>query len=207
MSAKIITISQQKGGAGKSTIAVHLAVGLCKKNLKVGLVDIDPQMSSSIWHEEREKNREKQYITLGFTRASGIRLAGEINALKLRFDYIIIDCPPHTESDAKSAIRLADLVLIPMQPSPTDLWATSSTLDYAILEQKKVKILLNRYNPSTKLINKLDVPKKYLLNTTIGNRVGFASSMLSGGTIVETDPSSIGAQEVENLVSEILALL
>lgn len=140
--AKIITIAQQKGGAGKSTIAAHLAIALNQKNNKVAIIDIDPQASLTMWFKMREELFGEGYAGLGFANSSGLRVGTEINNFKLLHDYIIIDCPPHTETEAKSAIRAADLVLVPMQPSPTDLWATSKTTDFAFGENKNTKIIL-----------------------------------------------------------------
>ncbi|MDX1923759.1 MAG: ParA family partition ATPase [Rickettsiaceae bacterium] len=207
MTAKIITISQQKGGAGKSTIAVHLAVALLLQNKKVALIDIDAQSSSSMWIQERRKNEIKANSDISFSSCSGMRLSSEINRLRLLHDYIIVDCPPHTETEAKSAIRSADLVLIPMQPSPTDLWATYKTLEYAVSENKNTKIVLNRFTPGSKISKTLEMPEEYILRSTIGNRVGFALSMNTGLTILETDPNSAGAKEIRGLASELLSSL
>lgn len=205
--AKIITISQQKGGAGKSTIAAHLSIALKQKNNKVAIIDIDPQGSTSMWHNIREELFGKDYTGLTFASCSGIRLGNEIASLKLQNDYVIIDCPPHTDTESKTAIRAADLVLVPMQPSPTDLWATGKTLEYADAEKKLVKVLLNRYSPNMKIAKNLNFPEAYLLRTYLGNRVGFASSMAHGKTILETEPSSQASQEVKELINEILAIL
>ncbi|NDB82697.1 MAG: ParA family protein [Alphaproteobacteria bacterium] len=207
MTAKIITISQQKGGSGKSTIATHLAVALWQRNSKVVIIDIDPQGSSTMWYHIREREYGAGYCGIKFASCSGIRISSEIGRLKLTNDFIIIDCPPHTDTDAKAAIRASDLVLVPMQPSPTDLWATHSTLEYTKEVGKNAKILLNRYVPSSKILKNLNVPGEYLLETTIGNRVGFASSMNIGKTILEAEPLSPGAKEIGALASEILTLL
>lgn len=205
--AKIITISQQKGGSGKSTIATHLAIALKQQNNKVTLVDIDPQASSTMWFKKREEYYGQGYAGIGFSSCSGIRIGNEVSKLKLLNDYIIIDCPPHTDSESKNAIRLSDFVLIPMQASPTDLWATKKTLDFARDEKKTFGILLNRFSPNMKLAKNLELPEEYILKNHVGNRVGFASSMLNGKTILESEPSSQGAQEVKMFVNEILDIL
>lgn len=205
--AKIITISQQKGGSGKSTIAIHLAIALKQMNNKVTLIDIDPQASTTMWFEKREEYFGKGYAGLGFVSCSGIRVGNEISKIKLLNDYIIIDCPPHNDSESKAAIRASDFVLIPMQASPTDLWATEKTLNFAKDENKKLGIILNRFVPNIKLTKNLNLPQEYILKTFLGNRIGFASSLLRGKTILETEPSSTGSQEVKSLVKEILDLL
>lgn len=205
--AKIITVSQQKGGAGKSTIATHIAIALKQRNNKVALIDIDPQGSTTMWHQLREEHFGKGYTGLAFSACSGIRVHNEISNFRLVYDFIIIDSPPHTDSEAKTAIRAADLVLVPMQPSPTDLWATSKTLEYAEKEGKETKIVLNRYSPNMKIAKNLDLPFSHILKSYIGNRVGFASSMYGGKTILETEPSSSGSIEIKALVDEILAIM
>ncbi|MDX1917046.1 MAG: ParA family protein [Rickettsiaceae bacterium] len=207
MTAKIITVSQQKGGSGKSTIAVHLAVALWQKNSKVAIIDIDPQGSSTMWYSIREKKFGKGYCGISFSSCSGIRISSEISKLKLLNDFIIIDCAPHTDTDSKSAIRASDLVLVPMQPSPTDLWATYKTLDYTKEAGKNTKKVLNRYNSGSKILKNLDLPKEFLLNTKIGNRVSFASSMNIGKTILETEAMSSGSCEIKSLASELLDLI
>lgn len=208
--AKIISISQQKGGVGKSTIAAHLGVILKQKNKKVGLIDIDPQATLSRWHQAREDLFGKEYTGFHFSAISGIRVSNEISNMKLHTDYIIIDCPPHTDTETRIAIRSADLILIPMQPSPTDLWATNKTLDFARNENKRIKLLMNRCNINSKIYKKLEIPKEYkeyILNSHLGNRVGFASCMIQGKSITEQDPNSIGANEVKKLLEEMLNIL
>ncbi len=207
MTAKIITIAQHKGGSGKSTIAIHLAIALLQAQNKSCIIDIDPQGSSTMWYRIRTEHYHSTDHEVGFASCGGIRISNEINKLKLISDFIIIDCPPHTDTDAKAAIRAADLVLIPMQPSPADLWATQKTLEYAHDTNKNVKIVLNRSINRSTMAKNLSLPEEYMLKTTIGNRVGFASSMHLGKTMLETEPSSIGAGEIRFLAEELLKIL
>ncbi len=205
--AKIITIAQQKGGAGKTTIVVHLAISLMQAGNRVALVDIDPQGSLTNWYNLRERKYGKGYTGVAFFSSSGWRLNTAINQFKEKYDYILIDSPPHTETDSKVAIRIADLVLVPMQPSPTDLWATSATLGFAQKEKKLVKIILNRYNHSSKLAKEIISNLDDLLENYLGNRVAFSSCFLQGMSITELDPSSQAAYEVKQLTDEVLSLI
>ena len=205
--AKIITIAQQKGGAGKTTIVVHLAISLMQAGNRVAIVDIDPQGSLTNWYNLRERKYGKGYTGVAFFSSSGWRLSTAINQFKEKYDYILIDSPPHTETDSKVAIRIADLVLVPMQPSPTDLWATSATLGFAQKEKKLVKIILNRYNPSSKLAKEIISNLDDLLENYLGNRVAFSSCFLQGMSITELDPSSQAAYEVKQLTDEVLSLI
>lgn len=133
---KIITVGQQKGGAGKTTIAAHLAVSLAQAGNKVAIIDIDPQASLTYWHELRERKFGKNYTGLQFITSAGWRVESAVSSLIDKSDYVIIDAPPHTETETKSAIRISDLIIVPMQPSPTDLWATQNIIEFAYSEGK-----------------------------------------------------------------------
>jgi chromosome partitioning protein len=94
-----------------------------------------------------------------------------------------------------------------MQPSPTDLWATSTTTEFAQSEKIKAKILLNRYNPQSKLTKEIiaQIPGS-LFKCSLGNRVAFSSCFLSGVTVTECAPNSIAAEEIRSLSREVLAI-
>lgn len=205
--AKVITVAQQKGGAGKTTVAAHLAVALSQKGNRVAVVDIDPQGSLSYWHNIREQALGEGYTGLSFTSVSGWRVASEISRLKKNVDYIVIDSPPHTETEARTAIRGADLVVIPVQPSPTDLWATKATLDLAKAERVPVRVLMNRVPVNSRLAITIAAELPELSENSFGNRVLFASSLMEGRCATELDPSSVAAKEVKNFVAEIISLL
>jgi len=204
--AKIITIAQQKGGAGKTTIAAHVAVALSQKGNRVAIVDIDPQGSLSYWHKIREDKFGEGYTGLTFTSLSGWRVGSEVSRLQRSQDYVIIDSTPHTETEARTAIRSADLIIIPVQPSPTDLWATKATLELAKAEKIPVRVVLNRVTANSKLAGIISDELPELTETTIGNRVLFASSLMEGRTATELEPTSQAAREIKSLVKEILAL-
>jgi len=204
---KILTIAQQKGGAGKTTIAAHLAVSLAQTGRRVAIIDIDPQGSLTKWHDLRAQKFGAGYTGLNFVTSSGWRVSGAISDLKGKADYVIIDAPPHTETESKSAIRESDLIIVPMQPSPTDLWATSSTMDFAKSENIPAKVLLNRYNKLSKISK--EVVKQIngsIFKNTIGNRVAFSSCFFNGVTVTESAPTSPAALEIKNFVKEVLAI-
>ena len=205
--AKVITIAQQKGGAGKTTVAAHIAVALAQKGNRVAVLDIDPQGSLSCWHALREKRFGEGYTGLIFNALSGWRIGSEVARLRKQCDFIIIDSPPHTETEARTAIRSADFILIPVQPSPTDVWATKATLDLARAEKTPVRVLLNRVPANSRLAAALRDELSDLAETTLGNRVLFAASLMEGRAATEVEPNSRAAKEVKELVKEILSLV
>ena len=207
MAAKIITIAQQKGGAGKTSLAAHLAVAFAGLGKSVAAVDIDPQGSLSMWGKQREA-LELGGDKLSLHQISGWRVANEVEKLAKQNDIVIIDSPPHAETDAKIAVRAAKLVLVPLQPSPMDLWASQATLDMAKAEKRDVLMVLNRVPPRARLadtieeeIGKLGVK---VANARIGNRVALAESLLSGKGITEYRGSSVAAKEIKALADELL---
>jgi len=202
--SKVITIAQQKGGAGKTTVAAHLAVALAQKGNRVAILDIDPQGSLSHWHSIREKRFGEGYTGLTHVAVSGWRVGSEVSRMRKEADFIIIDSPPHTETEARTAIRAADLIIIPVQPSPTDLWATKPTLELARAEKVPVKVLLNRVPANSKLAVAIAEELDALATTTLGNRVGFVSSLMEGRGVTEVDPNSAASQEMKALVKEVL---
>jgi chromosome partitioning protein len=203
--SKVITIAQQKGGAGKTTLAAHLAVVWSQRGMKVAVVDTDPQASLTEWHKIREEKFGEEYTGLTFMTLSGWRVGSEISRLKRNFDIVVIDSPPHTETDARTAIRNADLVVIPVQPSPTDLWATKATIDIAKAERVPSMVVMNRVPANSKLAAEIVKKLDSIAKSTFGNRVGFAASLMEGKTITELAPKSPAAEEVKALSKEILS--
>jgi chromosome partitioning protein len=207
MEAKVITIAQQKGGAGKTTVAIHLAVAWSQRGKRVAIVDIDPQGSLGYWHKVREEKFGEGYTGLTFSTLSGWRVGSEITRLKRHHDLIIIDSPPHTETEARTAIRNSDFIIVPVQPSPTDLWATKATLDIAKSENIPVRVVLNRLSANSKIAEIIAAELPSLAKSSLGNRVLFASSIMEGRSATEVSPASAAAQEVKALAEEIAGII
>ena len=211
MLSKVITISQQKGGTGKTTLAVHLALAFIKyHNLKVAVIDTDPQGSLGKWFMIRaEKKISNDNLT--FKTASLWGAQYESKTIKKDHDITIIDTPPKIESDARPSIESADLVLIPMAASHVDFWATGAIVEIAKQANKKILIQINRSNQRSKLINKTnDFIKSLNLTSTktiIGNRQIYTSSMGEGRTAVEKQKKGNAVEELKSLSEQILSEL
>jgi chromosome partitioning protein len=184
--AVVITVAQQKGGAGKTMLAANLAT-LWAASRRVALLDIDPQHSLGRWHELRAKTPSLAPII--FSAVSGWRLGGELDRLRASADVLIIDTPPHIDTDAMRAIRAASLVLLPLQPSPPDLWAAKGTLKIAAAERRPVALLLNRATARSSLRTSVEAEiaraKLTLLPVSIGNRSAYAQAFAQGMGVSE----------------------
>lgn len=211
MPARAVTIAQQKGGAGKTTIAAQLAVALALSGRRVGLVDIDPQGSLGAWFEVRRALVDPAGGGITMLTASGWRLTTELDRMKRDLEVVLIDSPPHAETDVRIAVRAADLILVPIQPSPMDLWATQPTLELARKEKSPVLMVFNRTPARGKLVDavrgKIREAQVPVADTVLGNRVAFAASMMDGRGVVESNPRHVAAREIRALADELAAKL
>ena len=211
-----IGILNQKGGAGKTTIALHLAHALALNNYPVMLVDADPQGSTRDWATAREGNAP--FSVIGLDRPI---IHKEIGKLATGYDYVIIDGAPRVSDITRSPILASDLVLIPIQPSPLDIWAAHSVVE--LIEEAQIykphlqtKFIINRKIVNTAIClqqhcvyakDVVEVLKDYpypVLEAAISQRIAFASSLNIGSTVLETAPHSIAALEIKAVVAELL---
>src|SRR3954470_16737792 len=154
MAGRIYTVAQQKGGAGKTTLAAHLAIAWSEAGLRVAVVDIDPQGSLTRWFQTR-KDQLNGKTGIGHTQITGWRPQQAAERLALENDVVVIDSPPHAETEARIAVRSAHLVIVPVQPSQMDMWATQPTLDLAREEKVPALVVINRVPPRAKLADEL----------------------------------------------------
>ena len=207
--ARIITVAQQKGGTGKTTLVAHLAAALAAAaagGRRVAVLDTDPQHSLARWHALRVA-RGAGPPALIFADPAGWRLGPAIDKLRREADVVLIDSPPQIDTDARLAVRVADLVLIPVQPSPPDLWAAEGTLALAAAERRPARLVLNRAPAAGRLREGVEAeiatrawPR---LAAVLGNRIGFASAFAEGLGITEAAPRSTAAAELRALLTEI----
>jgi chromosome partitioning protein len=211
MAGKVFTVAQQKGGAGKTTLVAHLAIAWMQLGYKVATVDIDPQGSLTHWFEVRNAATGGEP---GFTHTqiTGWRTQAEVEKLTRDHDVVVIDSPPHAQTEARIAVRAASLVIAPVQPSPMDLWAVQPTIDLARQEKRRLFLVLNRVPPRTRLADELigkvrdliDRPDVDLAEAQIGNRTAYAGTLLTGLSVTEAARRTQAAAEMQTLATEIL---
>jgi chromosome partitioning protein len=207
MAGLVITIAQRKGGAGKSTLAAQLAVAWAKAGARVAVLDIDPQGSLAIWAGLRRARLGDAAIGFDFAALPGWRAAPWIEERARQSDRVVIDSPPHIETESRIAVRAAGLVLIPVQPSPLDLWATEATLAMARDERRPVLAVLNRVPPRSAVVERIAARLAEMsapaAHSRIGNRVALVQAMAQGLGVIECAAGSPAAAEIRALAEEI----
>ena len=199
---KIIAIAQQKGGSGKTMLAAQLAVALAEGGERVAVLDIDPQGSLTVWAKLRA-SAPKASAAVTCAATSGWRLSTELEKLRAAHEIVLIDTPPVIDSDARRAIRAADLVLIPLNPSPPDLWAAEGTLKLAAQEKRPIALVFNRAPAASRLRKRMEAEIGArgldLLESALANRAGYANAFADGLGVTEAGPATQAAEELRAL--------
>lgn len=203
MAGHVITVAQQKGGSGKTTIAANLAVALTQAGHSVAVLDTDPQGSLGRWFMAR---REAGVEDMEFATASAWGVSYECDKLRKVCDYVIVDTPPKVDADLRPALRESDLVLVPVAASQVDVWATESVLDLAERERRPVMVVLNRVKSGTRVLDEvtaalagMDVARA---GTALGNRVAYAETLGQGKGVLERG-KGLWTREIHGLAAEI----
>jgi chromosome partitioning protein len=195
---KIISVVSQKGGVGKSTLSIHLATAAAIKKKEAALIDLDPQASASKWGDSREAENPAIISCQASRLEKVLAVAKEGGA-----DLIVIDSSPHSESAALAAIRIADLILIPCQPSILDLRAISDTIDLVRLAKKSAIVILNAVptrgslgDEAAEAIKQYEIP---VAPVRISSRTAFVRCLSAGLTVMEYEPKGKAAEEIWQL--------
>lgn len=193
---KIVAIVSQKGGAGKTTLALHIATAAEAAGFPSVIIDLDPQASAAGWSDSRQ-SEAPVVVSLPHTRLpQGLQAASDGGA-----KLIIIDTAPHSESAAMAAIRAADLVLIPCRAGILDLRAIGTTAELVKLVQKPAYVVLNAMPPrATQLLADaraaVEVHGLNVAPVVLQQRAAFAHALTAGQTAPEYEPNGKASEEV-----------
>lgn len=195
---KTIAIISQKGGAGKTTLALNLAVAAEKNGHSCVVIDLDPQASAMGWQDTREKETPV-VISAQASRIHDILATAKEHGAALT----LIDTAPHSDSAALQAARVADLVMIPCRPSILDLRAIATSVDIATMAKKPAVAILNSVPPRGSLTDEaLEAITNYGLEIApeqLGQRAAFIHSLTLGLSVLEYEPSGKASQEIETI--------
>ena len=209
----ILALLNQKGGVGKTTLALAIAGEWAMQGRRVIFIDADPQGSALDWSEQRA--REGLARLFGIVGLARDTLHREAPELARDADHVVIDGPPRVASLMRSALLAADLVLIPVQPSPLDGWASAEML--ALLREARLyrpqlaaRFVLNRCGARTVIARETaqalaehDPP---VLASVVGQRVAFAEAAQTGRLVSELDADGPGAREIVALAADVRRL-
>lgn len=210
MSARIICVAQQKGGAGKTTLVSNLAIAYLAEGKSVALLDTDPQGSLGKWLDIREETLGLD-LKLKFATATAYGISRAVRTVSTEVDVILVDTPPKADSDVRWVLRESDLVLVPVSASQADVWATHDVLDLADRAQKPTHIVMNRTRAGTRVGD--DVARSVAelgagrLTSSLANRVIYADALGRGLGVVEAKKSGPAADEVRALAQEVAGIL
>lgn len=204
----IIGVLNQKGGVGKTTLSVNLAACLARTGARVLLIDADPQGSALDWAAARQG--DPLFSVVGFPRPS---IHKEIGQIGQGYDHIIIDGPPRVTDLARSAIMASDIVVIPVQPSPYDIWAAEEVVKLitearVYKENIKSVFVVNRKITNTAIgrdvREALAAYPVHVLDASVAQRVVFAEAAAQGQAIFEIDPTGPAVAEIEAVAAELM---
>lgn len=210
----VIAVLNQKGGAGKSTLSTNLARGLHLAGFKVLLADADPQGTCRAWRSSFDGSAGDSPPVVG---ADHDKLDEDLNMIKSSFDYVVIDGAPRLEARAAAAIRAADLVLIPVQPSAADVWAVKALVDLVKARWSvtggipKAAFVVCRQIVGSNLAGQIEealhsygVP---VLGGRTSQRVAYQEAIGAGLSVMDYDGNGRAAQEVREILREVTVLL
>lgn len=214
--ARILAFVNQKGGPGKTTLAMHVAGELARAGDRVLVADADPQATATRWAAAAPDATPFPAAVAGLGNA-GEKLHRELKKYVAPYDWIVVDCPPSAESNlTRSALLVADLAVVPVVPSPPDLWAGIAIRqvlqDVTVLNgQLQSRLLVNRRKAGTRLAtHTLDLLPRYdipVLQSQIGEREAFRHAAAGGVTVADLPRAGKAAAEIANLTQELLLVL
>ena len=219
MAAKIVIITNQKGGAGKTNTAVHLAGTCVRRNYKTLLIDADKQATATKWVAQAVEGHPHKIRVMGLAMAEG-KIGHEVKQYVDDYDIIIVDCPPSVDSPIPQVmLMIADLAIIPIVPKPGDLWASTDLLELAerataINPDLKIRILgsnvianlaMSKHSLESMATMRESAP---LFKTKLHQRTAYVEAMLTGDSVQNFGSAAKTAiNEIESLFDEVAAVL
>ena len=210
MDIGVIAVANQKGGVGKTTLAMNMAAGLTRRGSCI-VVDADPQRSATMWIELSDSLREFPAKVV----PAEDKIKKQIIQLQTEFDYIVIDCPPEIKSDSTmSAIEISQVLLIPLLPSPMDLWA-STRIEELIKRVQRVNptisafVVLNQIEPRSAMsrgmgeaLQEINIP---VLHHRLSRRASYRTAALEGCSVYDLGyRGQVASEEMDNIIDEVL---
>lgn len=206
--ARVIGVLQQKGGVGKTTLSLNLAAAYARQGLKVLVIDADPQGSAQEWASVR--TAEPLFSVVGMARPN---LHRELERIIPGYDIVLIDGAPRSNDLVRSALLASDHVLIPVQPSPFDVWAARQIVALIEAAQEFKPAITASFIITRKVGNTVigrEAAKAFaeqpfaIEPTSITQRVAFAEAAAQGLTVIETEPNGAAADEIRALATALL---
>jgi chromosome partitioning protein len=202
---KILAILAQKGGSGKTTVAVHMAVCAVQRKLKTAIIDIDPQGSAFQWNASRPEGMKLDAVAANAAQLAGLLQRAKAGGIELA----IIDTAPHSNAEAATAASLADFVLIPCRPARFDLDAIASTVEIARAANAPCGVVINAA-PRGRLAEEaraaLTSKGVNVIETVLHQRAAYSHAVIDGRSVHEHEPNGAAAEEIDNLYNHITRL-
>jgi chromosome partitioning protein len=211
MPPTIFALVGQKGGAGKTTLAVCLAAELQQRGLRVLLVDADPQASAQTWAQVATEAGQEAPTCIAM--GAGLHRPGQLERVAKGFDIVIIDCPPRHGDIQRSALMAADVAVLPCGPTPVDAWALASSLEM-VEDARQVRgnlkscIVLTRVQAMTRIAqaarDALTEASTLVLTAELGYRVAFQEALAAGQGVTTFATTDAAAAELVAVCDELM---
>lgn len=208
--ALVLGIASTKGGSGKTTLAINLARAIQLEGNEVLLIDTDPQRTVTKWKERQPESYDLPVRHVE-DAPTAVSLQKRIALLQEEADAAVVDGSPKRDGTTRALVRAAHAVLIPVQPTPADLWATRSVVDMADRTDTPAAFVISRQIVGTNLAAELtgileehDLP---VFESRISQRVAYAEAMNEGRTVLDISGTSKAREEVRGVATELAGLL
>ena len=201
-----VSLISQKGGAGKSTLAIHLAAEAAARGKRALLIDLDPQGNALRW-AARRGDLPPDVAAESVAALEGVQRDAEREG----YDLLVLDTAPNADTTALRAAQMAELVLIPCRPSQFDLEAIRATLDLCALAHRQSRVVLNAAPVRSRVVEEageaVRARRAAISPVIIRERVALRHCMIGGQVARETEPDGLAAQEIAALYDDMMQCL